>query len=636
MSIFTGMKNLLFSDFLPIYRLMPLGIRRKILFVFFLMGILAILEACSILSLSFLALSVAAPDKVMSLPFVGWFFEKFPFLKILQADVRIFALWISALVAGLTIGKNIASSLVTIRSAALGETVALYAGDTLFQYYLHSPYLAYLAGQTNSIFQVISWRAQLGFFLVNLMQVYTYIVISVALFLILISATPEILLLTLGIVGVLCFAIYRGLKRSVDSASKKSAEYANEEYLATENAKRGMMEVHIYRQQEYFFNAFHNAGEEATKSRAFITASPPMPTLILESVAFLVIPATLWLMVELYDASMPRITSVLTMIMLASWRILPLLNRSMTNMVALRGAHYPMQMCLQMLRYIKDNPLPEEPAAKKRLEFDTGIVFDNVSFGYPAVQEDCLRGVSFRLRKGMSLGIIGRSGAGKSTLANILSGLVSPRSGAMLVDGKELSPTELAEYRLGVGYVSQSPYLLQGTLAQNVAFSQWGRPYDPERVWHVCRLAQLDIVNSHSLGIDLPIGEGGTGLSGGQAQRLSIARALYAFPQLLILDEATSSLDLGVEATIIETIASLSKSITTVVIAHRLSTVEWCDALLWLNEGRVAGYGVPHEVLPKYRQYLGVGGFEEASGGERPRAHGGDCIKEPGECLANE
>lgn len=615
MSIFSGMKNLLFSDFLPIYRLMPPSIKRKILFVFFLMGILAILEACSILSLSFLALSVAAPDKVMSLPFVGLFFEKFPFLKILQDDVRIFALWISALVAGLTIGKNIASGLVTMRSAALGETVALYAGDTLFQYYLHSSYLAYLAGQTNSIFQVISWRAQLGFFLVNLMQVYTYIVISAALFLILISATPEVLLITLGIVGVLCFSIYKGLKRSVDAASKKSAEYSNAEYLATENAKRGMMEVHIYRQQEYFFNAFHKAGEEAVKSKAFITASPPMPTWILESVAFLVIPATLWLMVELYDASMPRITGVLTMIMLASWRILPLLNRSMTNMVALRGAHYPMQMCLQMLRYVKDNPLPEEPAAKKRLEFDTDIVFDNVSFRYPAVQEDCLRGVSFRLRKGMSLGIIGRSGAGKSSLANILSALVPPCSGKMLVDGRELLPTELAEYRLGIGYVAQSPYLLAGTLAQNVAFSQWGRPYDSEKVWKACRLAQLDIVDSHPLGIDLPIGEGGTGLSGGQAQRLSIARALYASPQLLILDEATSSLDLGVEATIIDTLASLPKSITTVVIAHRLSTVEWCDGVLWLNKGRVEGYGTPREVIPEYKQSLGLNGTDETNGG---------------------
>ena len=634
MSIFTGMKSLLFSDFLPIYRLMPPGIRRKILFVFFLMGILAVLEACSILSLSFLALSVAAPDKVMGLPFVGWFFENFPFLQTLQADVRIFAFWISALVAGLTIGKNIASGLVILRSAALGEAVALYAGDTLFHYYLNSPYLKYLAGQTVSIFQVISWRAQLGFFLVNLMQVYTYIVISVALFLILISATPEVLLLTLGIVGILCFVIYKGLKRSVDSAGKKSAEYANEEYLATENAKRGMMEVHIYRQQKYFFNAFHNAGGEAAKSRAFIIASPPMPTWILESVAFLVIPVTLWLMVEFYDAAMPRITSVLTMIMLASWRILPLLNRSMTNMVALRGAHYPMQMCLQMLRHVKDNPLAEEPTAKKRLEFDADIVFDNVSFRYPAAQEDCLRGVSFRLRKGMSLGVIGRSGAGKSSLANILSCLVSPCSGNMLVDGRKLSAIELAEFRLGVGYVAQSPYLLPGTLAQNVSFSQWGRPYDPEKVRHACRLAQLDIVDSHPLGINLPIGEGGTGLSGGQAQRLSIARALYASPQLLILDEATSSLDLGVEVTIVETIASLPKSITTLVIAHRLSTVEWCDAILWLNEGRVADYGAPHEVLPRYRRYLGVGGFEE-TGGERPGACGGDCVKEPGECRAN-
>src|SRR5699024_12396246 len=103
------------------------------------------------------------------------------------------------------------------------------------------------------------------------------------------------------------------------------------ECLALENAKRGMMEVHIYRQQPYFFEAYRSAGMKAMQSRALITVAPPIPTWILESIAFLVIPAALWIMISFYDASMSRITGVLTMIMLASWRVLPLLNRSMTN-----------------------------------------------------------------------------------------------------------------------------------------------------------------------------------------------------------------------------------------------------------------------------------------------------------------
>lgn len=606
MSIFANVNNMLFKDFLAIYRIMPSPIQRKVLFVFFLMVFLAVFEACSVLSLSFLALSVTSPDKVMGLPLVSRIFAAFPVLHELQADVRMFALWIAVLVAALTAAKNIMSGLVGARTAVLGETVAQHAGDTLFQYYLNSPYLAYLAGKTQHVFQIISWRGQLGFFLVNLMQVYTYIFISASLFLILISATPEVLLITLGMVATLCFFIYKAIKRAVDVAGRESAEYSNVEYSALENAKRGMMEVHIYRQQQYFFEAFHTAGVKAMPSRALITVAPPIPTWILESIAFIVIPATLWIMVTLYDASMTRITGVLTMIMLASWRVLPLLNRSMTNMVALRGARYPALQCVELLQKIHEDPLPPAEKAEERLEFSDGVVFDDVSFCYPSGKQACLRNVSFKIFKGKSLGIIGQSGAGKSSLANILSGLIAPTSGRVLVDGRELSSLERAAYMLGVGYVAQTPYLVPGTLAQNVAFSQWGRPYDPEMVLHACRLAHLDIVDTHAEGINLPIGEGGTGLSGGQGQRLSIARALYTSPHLLILDEATSSLDLGVESAIMKTIASLPKSVTVVIIAHRLSTVELCDALLWLKDGEIAMYGPPAVVLPSYKKYLDV------------------------------
>lgn len=606
MSLLVNLKNMLFRDFLIIYKIVPSHIQRKIQFVFLLMIFLAIFEACSVLSLSFLALSIASPDKVMELPFVSPIFAIFPVLQELHADVRIFALWVAVLVAALTAAKNIMSGLVGARTAILGETVSLYAGDTLFQYYLNSPYLEYLSGKTQYIFQVISWRGQLGFFLVNLMQVYTYILVSASLFLILVSATPEILLITLGSVATLCFFIYKTIKRAVDIAGKESAEYSNIEYSALDNAKRGMMEVHIYRQQKYFLNAFHVAGVKAMPRRALITVAPPIPTWILESVAFIVIPATLWIMVGLYDASMSRITGVLTMIMLASWRVLPLLNRSMTNMVALRGARYAALQCVEFLQKIYENPLPEPVKAAKLLEFSEGITFDNVSFCYPLAEQASLQSVSFTIFKGKSLGIIGQSGAGKSSLANILSGLIEPTAGRMLVDGKELSASERVAYMLGVGYVAQAPYLAPGTLAQNVAFSQWGRPYDPEKVLHACRLAHLDIVDTHPQGINLPIGEGGTGLSGGQAQRLSIARALYTSPQLLILDEATSSLDLGVEAAIIKTIAELPKSVTVAIIAHRLSTVEWCDALLWIKNGEIAMYGDPSEVLPSYKKYLNI------------------------------
>jgi ABC-type multidrug transport system fused ATPase/permease subunit len=172
----------------------------------------------------------------------------------------------------------------------------------------------------------------------------------------------------------------------------------------------------------------------------------------------------------------------------------------------------------------------------------------------------------------------------------------------MQVDGRELTPEALTAYCLRVGYVPQSPYLMPGTLAENVAFSQWGKPWDEEKVRLACRMAELDVAETR--GLDLSIGENGAGLSGGQAQRLAIARALYVNPSILILDEATSALDGGVEGAIMDTIFALPQSITTVIIAHRLSTVERCDTLLWLEEGRLVASGPPDELLPRYQEHL--------------------------------
>ncbi len=225
--------------------------------------------------------------------------------------------------------------------------------------------------------------------------------------------------------------------------------------------------------------------------------------------------------------------------------------------------------------------------------------------------EDILEDVSFHLHCGEITALIGPNGAGKSTLFRSVLGQLSyqgnitfsPAGGPAirLADGTVMGGT-----RPLIGYVPQSPYILQGTVAANVAFSQWGKPYDAEKVARACRMAALDLVEKDPRGIEYPIGERGSGLSGGQAQRVSIARALYAAPDILILDESTSALDLGTESAIMDTIAALKGQLTIIIIAHRLSTVEHCDRLIWMENGRIHRIGTPQELLPEYMKSFGV------------------------------
>jgi ABC-type multidrug transport system fused ATPase/permease subunit len=592
------------GDFLRVYRALSPRLKRRTLRVFLYIFGLAWLEVLNILSISFLALSITAPDRVAeSYGFVAGLFHVFPKLAdVAVADPRFFSLIASSAVVALTAAKNAMSAFVSLANAHLGEEIALFAGETVFEHYLYSPYIRHLSGDSGKMYQALSWRTHLGSLIINIMMVYTYAAISLGLFLTLITATFEILFLTIFCVAFISAVIYRSIKRNIDNAGINTAEFNRKEVGATMNAMNGIREILIYRQQLVFFEKFEEACQGGAPSRAFQTIAPMIPPWLLEVAGFAVIPVTLWVMFRFYDSSMVQITGVLTMIMLACWRILPLLNRSLSCLVMVRGLRYAAMECLSRVEYAIANPvtMPTEPDPDFVLRND--ISFVDVSFKYPSAKEECLHGISFSITHGSCIGIIGQSGAGKSTIVSILSGLIQPATGTLLVDGQSLSPAALAAYTMQVGYVPQTPYIMSGTLAENVAFSQWGKPYDEERVRWACRLAALDVVETR--GIALPIGDKGAGLSGGQAQRLSIARALYVNPALLILDEATSSLDSAVEAAIMNTIYDLPKSITTVIIAHRLTTVERCDMLLWIDKGKIVEFGPAAEVLPKYQTYL--------------------------------
>jgi ABC-type multidrug transport system fused ATPase/permease subunit len=590
------------ADFVRVYKILPQGLRRSTRRLFAWVMLLAVLEIATILSISFLTVSIAAPEKLREFGAVARLLQLFPWLDALCEDPRQFALLVASAVVALTAAKNAMTACVNLGTARLGERIALFAGETVFRNYLYAPYIAHLAGDSQAMFQALSWRDQLGRMVVSLMTVYTYIAITLGMALTLLAVTPGAILLVILTVALTAAALYKSLKGRLDRAGAGAAEYGREETRATMNAMHGIRETLIYRQQEVFFEKFRVACLNGMKDRAFLTMAPPIPTWTLETVGFLVIPVTLWAMYALQDASMARITAVLTMIMLASWRVLPMLNRSLSTLVSVRGMRHAALDCLARVETALADPAPEPPEPDPDFTLSRDVAFAGVGFRYPGAKADCLCDLTFTIPRGSRLGIIGQSGAGKSSMAAILSGLVEPTSGAMLVDGLPLSPAGLAAYCLRVGYVPQTPYILAGSLAENVAFSRWGRPWDEERVKTVCRMAELDIAEQR--GIETAVGANGAGLSGGQAQRLSIARALYAGPSVLILDEATSALDTGVEAAIMNTIFALPQSITTIIIAHRLSTVERCDTLLWIDGGSLVAFGPPDALLPKYRAFL--------------------------------
>lgn len=236
---------------------------------------------------------------------------------------------------------------------------------------------------------------------------------------------------------------------------------------------------------------------------------------------------------------------------------------------------------------------------------------DNVRFRYPKAVDDVIRGMSLSIPLGSSLGIVGPSGAGKSTLIDLLLGLSVPSSGEIRIDGIPLTAV-LRQWRGRVGYVPQHVALFDGTIAQNVALS-WTDEIDHERVIRALQRAQLgSLIESRAGGIDERIGERGVSLSGGQQQRLGIARALYTDPFVLVLDEATSSLDTKTEDEVTRSIRALQGEVTLISVAHRLSTIKDYDRICYVDEGVIVGEGTFLEVaasLPSFAEQVALAGL---------------------------
>ena len=306
------------------------------------------------------------------------------------------------------------------------------------------------------------------------------------------------------------------------------------------------------------------------------------------------------------NTGVARTVGTLTLLAAVAWRLLPTMNKLVQQLLMMQQQIPQIEPVLRKLDEVAALPRTDTATAQE-CPLQEELRLEDVSFRYPNTAEgkpDALRHLNIRIPRGSMVGFVGPSGAGKSTIVGLLTGLFPPTDGRILVDGRPMDAALREGWIRRIGYVPQSPFLLNASIAENVAFSHWGADIGRERVCRCCRMAAMDFVDDLDQNIDTVIGERGVRLSGGQVQRVAIARALYNDPQFILFDEATSALDGAAEQAIQQTINHLRAHMTLVVVAHRLSTVEACDYVYWVDKGYIRMEGKPGQVLPAYAAFL--------------------------------
>lgn len=464
--------------------------------------------------------------------------------------------------------------------------------EKLMHGYLRVPLTYHLTKSStniiNNLTAVVS-RA-VNSYLIQCIMFISNSVVCFSLLLILMIKYPSISLITAMIVGGLLWIQMKVIKKVTKEINEKYV-IANQENLSILTmALTGIKDTKLTGKEDVFLNKYKVANEnvsEIDKTNMLVQYIP-----VYLSEAILMFGIVIFISYILLTSSNPAegIANI-TLLAAVAIRLAPMMNRLLYCYSQIRSSSSTVETLISEFTSLSNR----EKETTNKLDFQHSLVFDNVSFSYIGKQNKGVRNINISIKKGEYIGIVGSSGAGKTTFADVLSGLLPIDSGAIYIDNKRVSNEDYLSIRNNVSYVSQSPFILNATLRENVAFGISQENIDDEQINNALKDAGLsEILNER--GLDFDLGENGKSLSGGQKQRVIIARALYFNREIIVLDEATSALDATTENDIANVISELKGLRTVIVIAHRLSTIKNADRLVIFEEGTIIDQGTFEEL----------------------------------------
>ncbi len=431
--------------------------------------------------------------------------------------------------------------------------------------------------------------------LAPLLDGFARLVTVVLLLGLLVVADPFLATVAGLVLGGFYVVVFWALRNRLTGISEQMKEANRGSMREAQQLLGGIKPVLIHGMEEAFVNRYAAHSQVQGRLTMWLPIIYNSPRYLVEVMAF---GGIVLLVVVLAARGEDRAQYIptLSVMAFAGYRLLPnlqLLYGQMSNASVMR---HSLEEVYDEFMEVEGQPprdLGTPITEVKPLSWQDEIHIDHVTFQYPTAPRPLFEGLDLRIKKNSFVAFVGKTGSGKSTIVDLILGLHRPSAGALRVDGEALTDANIPNWRAGIGYVPQEIFLLDGTIASNIAFGLDEDAIDQEKIRKAARTAQIAdfIENELDDGYQTQVGERGVRLSGGQRQRIGLARALYHEPELLVLDEATSALDNATEAALMEAIEQLQGTITLIVIAHRLTTVERSDTVFVLEKGQLIKQG---------------------------------------------
>ena len=593
------------APFEQLYLILPKSGRRGLFGVILIALFSAIVETASVASiLPFMAI-------VMDPKIITRYASIEPFLMLIGIESqRAAVLAAGALtVFVLALGNAVSATNLWVQTRYIAKARRALSAE-LFTGFMQLPYSFHLERDTASLSRGLGSDVEsaLGGFLASLLGVVAKGLSGIVLISLIIMVDPLVALGTVVVLGGGYMFIYRLIRVTQSKLGAEMVEASAALSRATLESFAGIKELRVLGRESAPTKNYNKILGTLVKTQAQNLLSASLPRYVIEVIAYAGIVAVTLAFV-LKGEGTTAVPS-LALYALAGNRLVPIFQQFFASAITIKYHTKAVESLVADLTTVRQAARNSSLSnSVSPLAFRHELVLSNVGFTYPKAQTHSLKDVSLSILKNQSIGLVGRTGAGKTTLADVLLGLYQPQTGSISVDGIALTEHNERAWRRRVGYVPQTVFLNNTSIAENIALGIPKEQIDQSAVALAAQLAQAEeFIDLLPSGYETIVGERGVKLSGGQRQRLGIARALYHQPDVLIFDEATSALDGMTEDALMSAVQQLSQRCTMILIAHRLRTVQACDRIIMLDRGMVVADGTYTELMKTSAPFVRLAG----------------------------